>query len=110
MPQAEITSVAVLEIFEGQRHFGKVKLGLFGTRVPKTVQNFEGLCTHSKGFGYEGSPFHRVIDGFMIQGGDFTRQDGTGGHSIWGGNFKGPPLYFRLSSPPPPPLPAPSRD
>ena len=83
------------DISVGGSSLERVIFRLYDDIVPKTAENFRALCTGEMGTGKQGKPlhykgtiFHRVIPGFMIQGGDITAGNGTGGESIYGGIFQ----------------------
>uniref|UniRef100_A0A5F9CNC8 Peptidyl-prolyl cis-trans isomerase n=1 Tax=Oryctolagus cuniculus TaxID=9986 RepID=A0A5F9CNC8_RABIT len=87
-PPSAIGNPAVsVDITVNGKPLGHVSFKLFTDKVPKTVENFCALSTGDKGFGYKGSYFHRIIPGFMCQGGNFTRHNRTGGESMHGEKF-----------------------
>ena len=100
-----ITDKVYFDVAIGGKPAGRIVMGLFGNAVPKTVENFKSIAKgytrqqDGKTLNYAGSPFHRIIPDFMIQGGDITRGDGRGGESIYGGKFGDENFKIKHSAP-----------
>ncbi|NWU91300.1 RBP2 ligase, partial [Upupa epops] len=80
--------IVYFEVSADDEPLGHITMELFSNIVPRTAENFRALCTGEKGFGFKNSPFHRIVTGFVCQGGDITKRDGTGGQSIYGTAFE----------------------
>lgn len=101
-----VTQKVFFDIHKNGQPAGRLVFGLFGNTVPKTAANFATLADGSAGIGlsgkplaYKGSKFHRIIRDFMAQGGDFTKDNGTGGESIYGAKFEDENFILKHSKP-----------
>jgi cyclophilin family peptidyl-prolyl cis-trans isomerase len=103
-PRTKVTTRVFFDVDIDDKPVGRIVMGLFGDVVPKTVKNFQtlgqgNLYNKQKRLSYENSTFHRVIPGFMIQGGDFTHHNGMRGMSIYGTKFADENFSLRHSGP-----------
>ena len=99
----EQNPIVFFDISIGGQHQGRIKMELFADVVPKTCENFRRFCTgehkiNNLSQGYKNTIFHRVIKDFMLQGGDFLNQDGTGNISIYGPTFEDENFILKHSS------------
>lgn len=102
----DITHRVFLDVDVDKQRVGRIVIGLYGEVVPKTTENFRALCTgemgksaNGKALHYKGTPFHRIIPGFMIQGGDIVYGNGSGNVSIYGGTFRDENFKIKHSHP-----------
>ncbi|XP_062551088.1 peptidyl-prolyl cis-trans isomerase, rhodopsin-specific isozyme isoform X2 [Armigeres subalbatus] len=94
-----VTSQVFMDVSINGKEEGRVIIGMFGEEAPKTVDNFRHICIHGiDGISYKGSRFHRVINKFMVQGGDIVSGDGHGSVSIYGKYFEDENLHINHSS------------
>ncbi|XP_059536958.1 peptidyl-prolyl cis-trans isomerase A-like [Myotis daubentonii] len=94
-----VNPTVYLDIAADGEPLGRVSFELFADKVPKTAENFRALSTGEKGFGYKGSCFHRIIPGFMCQGGDLTHHNGTGSKSVHGEKFEDENFVLKHTGP-----------